>query len=59
MTPHRRQQIERLLRYARQRVLDNPRLARTIKLCAARLRSKHYNPYDDPAKARWSETMWR
>ena len=59
MTPHRRQQLERLLRYARQNVDDRPRLERTIKLCCNRLRGKHHNPYDNPSKAHWAETMWR
>jgi hypothetical protein len=49
---------EKLLRYARQNVWQNPRLGRTIRLCKRRL-ERGKNPYSTPSKERWAETMWR
>lgn len=56
MNPIRCQQLERLLRRARQRVFDEPRYAGVIERCKRRLGLDQ--PGIDPARTRWAETMW-
>ena len=55
-------QLMTLYRTAQDHLDEDPRWTRILRKVRIRLgwapRPSH-NPYDDPAKARWAETMWR
>ena len=56
-------QLMTLYRTAQDHLDEDPRWTRILRKVRIRLNWSTSlamsNPYDDPAKARWAETMWR